>query len=236
MAGEALAAMAAQARRKDLLPRVLASLRPQVKRLCVYLNGWDHVPVCVRELADEHVLSPTNEGAERKLHWAGEWRGLYLSTDDDIIYPTNYVEVMRSHVERWQGRAIVAAHGRAYVGRPKGVHAIEPASLGHYDRNVRPGRFINHGGTGVMAWDAERVRVPSCFPLHNIADMQLAVWAQQNQVPLWLVPHEAHWFKPLALSDPKGIFSSSQRERHTRRAALLREQSARAPWRVFELT
>jgi hypothetical protein len=228
--------MAAQPRRADLLPRVLASLRPQVDRLHVYLNGWAEVPDCVEELADEHVLSPTNEGAEKKLHWSGDWRGLYCSVDDDIIYPPNYVAVMRSAVERWQGRAIVAAHGRAYVGKPRGVHAIEPASLGHYDRRVGLGRFINHGGTGVMAWDADRVRVPSCFPLHNIADMQLAVWAQQSETPMWLLPHEAHWFKPLALLDPKGIFRSSQMERHTRRAALLREQGARAPWRVFKLS
>ena len=234
MAGDALAAMAAQARRADMLPRVLASLRPQVQRLCVYLNGWDHVPDCVRELADEHVLSATNDGAEKKLHWAADWRGLHCSVDDDIIYPTNYVEVMRAAVEQWDGRAIVAAHGRAYEGHPRSVHQILPASLGHYDRNVRLGRFINHAGTGVMAWDAARVRVPATFPQRNMVDMQLAVWAQQTKTPMWLVPHEAHWFKPLAMLDPKGIFSSSQRERHARRAALLREQARRAPWQVFE--
>jgi hypothetical protein len=86
-----------------------------------------------------------------------------------------------------------------------------------------------------MAWDAERVRVPSSFPERNILDMQLAVWAQQNRVPMWLVAHEAHWFKPLALLDPAGIFRSSQMERHARRNALLRDQAARAPWRVFKV-
>jgi hypothetical protein len=228
-----MAALAAQSRRADLLPRVLASLRPQVARLHVYLNGWDHVPACVRELADEHVLSATNDGAERKLHWAGEWRGLYCSVDDDIVYPANYVAVMREAVERLHGKAIVTAHGRAYAGKPRGVHAIEPKSFGHYDKNVKPGRLINHGGTGVMAWDSEIVRVPTSFPERNILDMQLAVWAQQNRVPMWLVAHEAHWFKPLALSDPHGIWQSSQKEHHTRRTKLLREQSARAPWQIF---
>src|SRR5688572_14680231 len=174
-----LAALAAQPRRAKLLPAVLASLRPQVDRLHVYLNGWDSVPACVRDLADAYVLARENEGAERKLHWADEWRGVYCSTDDDIIYPSNYVATVTEEIERLQGRAIVTAHGRVYLGRPRGVHNVAPASVGHYDRNVRPGRFINHGGTGVMSWDASRVRVPSTFPLKNIADMQVAVWAQR---------------------------------------------------------
>lgn len=231
-----LAALAAQPRRAKLLPAVLASLRPQVDRLHVYLNGWDSVPACVRELADAHVLARENEGAERKLHWAEEWQGVYCSTDDDIIYPSDYVATMTAAIDRLQGRAIVTAHGRVYLGKPRGVHNVAPASVGHYDRNVHQGRFINHGGTGVMAWDASRVRVPSGFPLKNIADMQVAVWAQRTATPIWLIPHEAHWFKPLALLDPHGLFRASQTERHARRNALLREQGARQPWRVFEVS
>ncbi len=232
---QALAALAAQPRRAQLLPRVLASLRPQVDRLCVYLNGWTEAPACVLELADEHVLDPLNAGAEKKLHWAEEWGGLYCSTDDDIVYPPDYVSTMRRAVERWEGRAIVTAHGRAYAGTPRGVHNVVPMSLGHYDRNVRPGRWINHGGTGVMVWDASRVRVPATFPERNIADMQVAVWAQQTQTPIWLLPHEAHWFKPLALLDPDGLFRSSQLERHARRNRLLSTQGKAKPWQIFEV-
>jgi hypothetical protein len=213
---------------------VLASLRPQVDRLRVYLNGWDHVPACVRELADEHVLARENEGAEKKLHWAEEWQGIYCSTDDDIIYPPNYVATVTEALAQFDGRAIVTAHGRVYLGRPRGVHGVAPASIGHYDRNVPQGRFVNHGGTGVMSWDASRVRVPSSFPLKNIADMQLAVWAQRTATPIWLLPHEAHWFKPLAKLDPHGLFRASQTERHARRNALLREQASKQPWRVYE--
>jgi hypothetical protein len=230
-----LAALAAQERRAALLPQVLAALRPQVDRLCVYLNGWKSVPECVSKLADEHVLADENTGAERKFHWADRWDGIYCSVDDDLLYPPDYVERMVDGVERTHRRAIVSVHGRAYLGRPHTVHQVAPHGIGFYERNVPCDRPINHAGTGVMAWDARQVRVPTAFPERNIADMQLAVWAQQNSVPMWLLKHEARWVKNLAPLDSEGLFRTSQRDNHQRRNVLLQQQGARQPWRIFEI-
>lgn len=230
-----LAALAAQARREHLLPVVLKSLRPQVDRLCVYLNGWSRVPECVSEFADDHVLAAENTGAERKLHWADQWEGFYFSADDDLLYPPNYAERMLEALAHTRGRAIVTVHGRVYLGRPKTVHQVAADGIGHYDRNVPCGRPVNHGGTGVMAWDTRQIRVPTQFDHQNMADLQLAVWAQQNTVPMWLLKHEAGWVKTLAALDPDGLFRTSQRSGHARRNDLLKQQGARQPWRLFEL-
>jgi hypothetical protein len=229
-----LAALAAQQRREHLLPAVLKSLRPQVDRLCVYLNGWAHVPACVRELADEHVLSAENTGAERKLYWADKWAGIYCSVDDDLLYPPDYVSRMVDAIERTNRRALVTVHGRVYLGRPNGINQVAPQGIGHYDRNVPCDRAVNHGGTGVMAWDAGQLKLPTEFPHRNMADLQVAVWAQQNHVPMWLLAHEVNWIKNLAMSDPDGLFRTSQREGHTRRSTLLEQQGNRSPWQLFE--
>jgi len=83
----------------------------------------------------------------------------------------------------------------------------------------------------VMAWDARRVRIPSEWPERNVADMQLALWAQRNAVPIWLIPHRARWLESFATLDPNGIFRTSQAEGHGRRNALLRQTD----WRLFTL-
>lgn len=227
--------MAAQQRRAHLLPQVLAALRPQVERLCVYLNGWKQVPDCVRDLADEHVLAAENTGAERKFHWADKWDGIYCSVDDDLLYPPDYVARMVDAVSRARGRAMVTVHGRVYIGRPATVHQVGAQGIGFYDRNVSCDRPVNHAGTGVMAWDARQIRLPTEFPERNMADLQVAVWAQQNSVPMWLLKHEARWIKNLAPLDPEGLFRTSQRNEHRLRNALLKQQGARQPWELFEV-
>jgi hypothetical protein len=231
-----LAALATQPKRGHLLERALASLRPQVDSLHVFLNGFAAVPECVRALADEHVLSAENQGAERKLHWADGHDGIYLSCDDDFIYPQDYVETYVAAIARWDGRAIVTAHGRQYPERPANVGDILPGSVGIVHHRVKVGRWVNHGGTGAMGWDARRVHVPRDWPERNMADMQVSVWAQTAGVPIWLIPHRAGWIHSLAAVDPKGIYRTSQAEGHVRRNALLRRHSEEKGWSVFEAT
>lgn len=228
-----LAALAAIPGRADILPSVLGSLRPQVDLLCVYLNGWDHVPECVHDLADEYVLSRENRGAERKLNWAQSHEGIYCSCDDDFEYPPDYVETMVSAIERFGGRAIVTAHGRQYKPKASTVNDVLPKTVGMYYRRVHLGWWVNYGGTGVMAWDASRIKVPTEWPERNMLDVQLSAWAQRQRISMWLVGHEAHWLESLLPMDPKGIYKSSQRENHARRNRLIREHGAQYGWRLY---
>lgn len=228
-----LVAIATIPEREHLLPKALNSLRHQADKVHVYLNGHAKVPVCVKRLADEYVHDSSNGGAEKKLHWCSSHHGVYLTCDDDFVYTNDYVRTMVDAVLRWKGRAIVTAHGRAYVGSPRSVHQTVPGSVGIIHNHVKAGRWINHGGSGVMAWDTERVSVPNSLPERNIVDMQLAVWAQENRVPMWLIPHKAKWLHSMASMDPKGIFRSSQKEGHERRNRLLKDRAAVKPWEVF---
>src|SRR5690606_10203286 len=152
-------------------------------RLHVYLNGYSSVPRCVHRLADEHVLSRENGGAERKLHWAQSWDGTYCSVDDDLLYPSGYVSTMVGWIEHWRGLAIVTGHGRACPAEPRDVDDVLPGSRGISSHHVREGRWVNHGGTGVLAWDTRHVRMPTAWDHRNMLDMQVAVWAQHARVP-----------------------------------------------------
>ncbi len=228
-----LASLASQPRREVMLEATLSTLRPQVDVLSEYLNGYGHVPRCDVELADRHVLAEQDEGAERKFWWArSEPRGLHFSCDDDILYPADYVAVMVAQLEAHPG-ALVSAHGRAYRGAPVSVHAIDPASLGIFHREVRKGRPINCPGTGVMAWDARLLDVPTQWGGRNMADLQVAVWAQLHRVPVRLVPHAANWLRSPAVNDPRGLFAKSRHEGHASRSALVREHGQQHGWKLW---
>ena len=160
----------------------------------------------------------------------------YLSCDDDFEYPVNYAATMREAVEQWDGRAIVTAHGRTYRGSPSGWHDVVGGSIGNVHKLVTAGRWINHGGSGVAAWDTRHVHVPTEWAHRNMVDAQLAVWAQRARVPIRLVPHPARWLKPLAYLDRNGIFKMSQLEGHKRRSELIAAHGREHGWTLHELT
>jgi hypothetical protein len=234
-----MAAMASQPRRAAFLPEVLGTLLPQVDQIAIFLNGYEKPPELVLELERagrlRYELSRENLGAERKFRWASEWDGVYCTTDDDMLYPPDYVARMVDAVARWKGRALVACHGRTYKPRAGNVHDVMPGSVGLFYLRIDEGRWVNHAGTGVMAWDTRRLKVPTEWPEQNMADLQVALWAQQNKVPIWLIAHQAHWLKSLAPLDPKGLYKTSQMQGHRRRNEAIKRHGSSKGWAVHRL-
>lgn len=224
-----LVAVATMAERAELLPASLGSLRPQCDLLHVYLNGHDEVPPCVLELADEHIRSSINEGADRKFHWAHEHAGIYLSCDDDFVYPPDYVARMTEGVRRFGGRALVTAHGRIYPPHPKDAgDDIGQATLHH---RLPLGCWVNHAGTGVLAWDTALIRVPLEYPIANRSDVQLSAWANAHGIPIWTVPHVPGWLRPIRHAGGS-VSRDSRREGHATKNTLL---AAHGEWKLHEL-
>lgn len=226
-----LVAIATTPEREHILPLALASLRKQCDRLCVYLNGHAEVPPCVLDLADRFTRSPTNEGADKKFHWAHDHDGIYLSCDDDFLYPMNYVCRMADEVERWGGRAVVTAHGRTYPPHPlnaadqlRGLSATLTSRVPH-------GRWVNHAGTGVLAWDAQRIKVPLSYPVMNRTDVQFSAWANVQGIPIWAIAHNPGWLKPIQVT-ADSISRQSRRERHATKNALLLQHPE---WKLHEI-
>lgn len=231
-----LVSIATQPRRERILAVALASLRPQVDRIHVYLNGFRHVPDCVRKHADEWEASPVNLGAERKFHWAGTWEGIQLSCDDDFVYPSDYAETVVRHVEHFGGEAVCTFHGRALRENATTIDHVIPERFARLMETIKTGRFGNYPGTGVMAWDDRRIVIPKDMPGRNMADLQLAMHLQSEGVPVWLMPHTATWIRPLAPSDQLSIFYTSRRVHHKPRNATIAKFTAeRGGWRVYEL-
>ena len=224
-----LVAVATTAERAALLPRSLGSLRKQCDLLHVYLNGHADVPECVLDLADAHVRAAVNGGADRKFFWAHEHDGIHLSCDDDFVYPPDYVARMAAAVLRFEGRALVTAHGRTYPPHPTGMaDRVRSAMV----RDLVPdGAWVNYAGTGVLAWDATRIQVPRSYPTPNRTDVQLSAWANRESIPIWVVPHTPDWLKPIQ-HQGGSISADSRSERHATNNALLR---AHGEWKLHEL-
>ena len=226
-----LVAVATGAHREGMLAASLGSLRSQCDRLHVFLNGYAQVPKVVRDLADTIERSDTDEGADKKFHWAHEHAGVYLSCDDDFVYPPDYVSRMAANVARFDGRALVTAHGRTYPPHPKDAADQVLGRAATLDCRVPLGRWVNHAGTGVLAWDAGRIQVPVSYPVPNRTDVQLSAWANQTGIPVWVVPHNPGWLRPIP-NRGDSVGKQSRRERHATKNALL---LAHPEWKLHEI-
>jgi hypothetical protein len=227
-----LAALATVPGREAALETCLRSLRPQVDEIRVVCHDVAEPPAIVKELADAHVCERDRRGSAAKLHWADKWTGLYLGCDDDLEYPTDYVERMRGRVQRWKGRAIVTCHGRI----------LKPASTTFLDveaawapQQENPGAWINYPGGCAIAFDS-RLALPALVPGKNLEEAHLAVWAQRRAVPIWLAAHEAGWLRYL-LNGTKlpTIWAEEKAARFANRNRVLEPIGNGPGWKVYNV-
>lgn len=228
-----LAALATVPGREAALAKCLASLRPQVVELRVVCHDMTEPPAVVRELANSWICEPDRQGSASKLRWSRDWTGFYLGCDDDFEYPADYVATMTRWVRRWKGRALVCCHGRRFPRKPKDYldHSRKAAPL--WPSN---GGWLNFPGAAGIAWDS-RLEVPNAVPEKNQEEAYLALWAQANRVPIWLVPKKKDWLRWLLPTDGtvRTIYADEKADGYTTRHRLVAEQNARGGWQTYRL-
>jgi len=230
-----MAALASVPRRERSLQLVVEALLPQVDILGVYLNEWPEVPAF---LVHPKILVARSQefwdkGDAGKMHWAGQAGGYYLSCDDDILYPADYVARTVEGIERYERRAVVTWHGFRYR-LPYAGH--QQRDLYQY-MHALPADLRCHGaGTGVAGWHASLGITPDDFPHPNMADSWLAVWANQRQVPVMGLAHPAGWIEPLPEARQHAIYQALGRGHGPRDTLALRTwvEQTRCPWPDLE--
>lgn len=111
--------------REATLHKALLSIRPQVDRIVVMMNGWGYEQAnhfglwCCMNLGEHMVFMLDNslkDGA--KFYYANANEGYVVVIDDDIEYPPDFVERMIERVEFYQRKAVVSVMGKVLKPRP----------------------------------------------------------------------------------------------------------------------
>mmetsp|Transcript_17530 Transcript_17530/g.36403 ORF Transcript_17530/g.36403 Transcript_17530/m.36403 type:complete len:236 (+) Transcript_17530:578-1285(+) len=97
---------------------VMSSLASQVDQIVVYLDNYEFVPLFLQGrpwITVVHNGSLTNGAsmgdAGKFLVLDGPSSSIILTCDDDILYPSNYVDVMIAHLRALPWPAAVGVHG-----------------------------------------------------------------------------------------------------------------------------
>lgn len=191
--------MAAIRDRVDSLQVVVESIAPQLDILYLYLNDYESVPGFLEDFPNVQVFLGCD--AEGDLNANGkmvflkyEKDGIAFALDDDIIYPSNYVDHLLSELSKYKYRACCAVHGSF----------IHDGSVWYYERSYVAGfrqrrdfsEIVNLVGSGTAAFPVREMRD---FDMRGPVwvDLQISLRLLAAGCPLVVVPRSHEWLRPL---------------------------------------
>lgn len=184
--------------RKDNLKITVNSLINQVDKLYVYQNGYKeifdfliHTKIKVISSLDTGI----DMGDAGKFYTIEKHKNCYyLSCDDDIIYPNDYVKNIINNLKKYNNKVIVTHHGRT----------MKPNATSYYNEiekgfrcldEITEEQTIDFGGTGVMGMYVNLVEGLnfSYFKSPNMGDIWVGKYAKENKIPIIILPHKENW-------------------------------------------
>lgn len=197
-----IAGMASIPQRQAALAQAVESILWQVDRLYVYLNDYDDVPsflhsnkVTVFRSQDHGNLQDTGKFFGLQYHS----RGIYLTLDDDIVYPTNYAAQMAESLDCIGFEGAVGVHGVYYPVAPSSFMNRKVVRYRDANSWLRPVSLL---GTGTVAFSIEHFGITlEAFPAPGMADVWFAVYAKLRRQPLFAVARSAGWLADASVPD-----------------------------------
>jgi hypothetical protein len=130
----------------------------------------------------------------RFLGLTDAFRGFYATCDDDLEYPANYIQYMKSKVEEYKRKAVVTMHGRL-INTP--MISFQGTGVNKTRENIpclkysEKDKEVHIGGTGCMMLHTDTLRFSvQDFKHRNLDDVEFSILAQKRHVPIIAVAHE----------------------------------------------
>jgi len=193
--------------REKALEEALLSLIHQVDNIYVYFNNFEgDIPDYLHYLKDNNdnlkyyfsekeIGDLTDFGGFYKAH---EAKGYFISCDDDLIYPENFVSEITKACERYDNKCAVGYHGRIYQGKVKSYYHGY-STLHQIDQTLQRDRFIHIIAGCAMCFHVDNFK----FKLSDVdyinyprmKDIHLAIAAHKQKVPRVVLAHTKGQFK-----------------------------------------
>lgn len=196
--------MATHPPRYEGMMRRLEELKGQA-RIRVYGNGYDSVPQKLRSSLGpglEFLCRVPDLKSSGKLHWLDEDRdSLYLTCDDDIFYPRDYVAKTVAASARYRYRCVTSWHGSVFRFTPRIRVPLSNRNyrrlVAYYDR-IEKDVNVHMPGNGVSCFcpAITGMRWSDVGEPGTGDDEDVALYCQRHRVPVYVIGHLRHWLAP----------------------------------------
>ncbi len=203
------AGMASIPKREDSMALAIRSLVGQVDALYVSLNaGYSDVPEWGRGLKNVHWFQDTDACMfERgKFQMANKVKGYFFTVDDDITYPTDYVERMIAFIEEFDRKAVVCVHGSDMIYPFRNYYVSRRCY--HLTWFKSDTTCVDIPGTGTTAFHTDCLRLNlNDFPTPFMSDIWLGGLLRERGIRCVCVKRPGTWLKGRRLS---GLYEKAQ--------------------------
>lgn len=167
------------------------SLLPQVDKINLSLNNYTAIPQeLIHPKIEIEITQGTDEQKFRKVE--GD---IFLSCDDDLIFPYNYVATLRLAFEDYP-HSILTFHGRSFDILPINSYYKSKSRRYRCLDKVAQDMPVQIGGTGCMAFKPLNFLVTlKDFQYTCMADIQIALKAKREGKKIICLAHESDWIK-----------------------------------------
>src|SRR5262249_28445963 len=123
---------------------------------------------------------------------------IYVTCDDDIIYPDDFVARMIGELAQLRGRAVVSVHGSIILQPSRGYYKDRGRAVFHYERSLMRRRRGHVAATGTRAFHSSLVKMKLAdFRHRNMADIWLAEYLYRQSIPAYAVPRKDGWLQTI---------------------------------------
>ena len=194
------------------LKSVVTSLLPQCDELRVFLNGYTSIPEFLNQ--DNIVIyqSDINYGDTGKFYWVEDTIGYFLTVDDDIYYPAKYVTSLITKINQYDNKCVISYHGRYFLNFPLNSFYNDCCNYYHYAQNVSSDTSIHVGGTGVMGFHTDALKLKlSNFVYSNMSDVIVAITAKHQGIRIVVAEQDANWMSEIKMINDESIFEYARK-------------------------
>ena len=170
-------------------------------------NQCDEINVCLNNhtgVIPEFLFSPkinltftdNSKGDAFKFLYLESSDGYFLTIDDDLIYPPNYVEFMVNKCKEHNNKKIMTLHGRNFGKLP--ISSYYKSATERYQclNEVKKDVVVQFGGTGVMCFHTSLLKKSiNDFLYPNMADVWIGKFAKERNIEILCLAHSTGYIK-----------------------------------------
>jgi hypothetical protein len=179
--------------RINCLKDTIDSLYNQCDKIILGLNNYQSIPEFANKPKIEAYLLNNELGDAAKFIKIDDYTNhYYLSCDDDIIYPSNYVEYMIS--KTYEYNTPVGLHGAILHQPIQSMYANR--TVFHCMQDVNQDIKVDYIGTGVLCYDTSKLKVSiNDFKAPNMADIWFGDIMDRNNIKPFVIGHKKEYLK-----------------------------------------
>lgn len=211
-----VAGMATMPSRIHTAPRAIASILPQVDRLWLCLDGFDSVPNFANHPKIFCEFSRDHGGLRAEGKFLGlaldEKAEVYVSADDDLLYPKNYVRRLTFLSRSLPGSVAAGCHGSVF--RPPVQSYVKDRKVRKARRmQLAPWRYVDLLATNGSVHFVRDMRFdPREWTYRNQVDLNFMEESLARGMRLVTAARTRNWVRALEVQQRDSIFSALLRD------------------------